>query len=100
MLDLYRLKVGFQQRAVFLHAGQAKMREPVVEPGADHLLLFLAKMDAALVIDQLAQKLEIGVSDLHGWSRGRGLSPFIGFACVILELSGAVARNSSLAYIA
>jgi hypothetical protein len=42
-------------------------------------------MDAALVIDQLAQKLEIGVSDLHGWNPGRGLSACIGPVDIILE---------------
>jgi hypothetical protein len=85
MRDLARLGVGLQQRAVLLDARQAETRQPVVEPRADHLLLFLAEMDAALVVNQLAQELEIGVSDLHGWTVGRGLSRVIGLIHTNLE---------------
>ena len=66
MGDLTRLLVGFQQVAIFRDAGQPKMRQPVIKPRTHHLFLFLPQMDAALVVNQLAEELKIRVSNLHG----------------------------------
>jgi hypothetical protein len=57
----------------------------MIEPRANHLLFLLAEMNAALVVDQLAQELEIGIGNLHGEIRRRALGCFIGVADTILR---------------
>jgi hypothetical protein len=42
----------------------------MVEARADHLSLFFAQVDAALVVDQPTDKIKIWVSNLHDGSRG------------------------------
>ena len=70
MGDLPGLLIRFQQLAIFFHAGEAEACQPVVESSADHLLFFVAQMDAALVINQLADKLKVRVADVHGGAVG------------------------------
>ena len=65
MRDLPRRLVGFKQLAIFGDTRQPQIGQPVIQPRADHLLLFLPQLDAALVVDQLPEVLKIRVSDLH-----------------------------------
>ena len=85
MGDFPRLLVRFQQLAIFRHACQPESRQPVVEPRANHLLLFLAQMDAALIVNQLADKLKIGISNLHDSPMGDNHS--IGAVSVNIRLT-------------
>ena len=65
MSDLPRFMVRLQQVAILLHAGETETVQSIAQPVADHLFLFLPEMDAALVIHQLSDELEIGISNMH-----------------------------------